>query len=209
MSASHTTTPAKVVDLFPGRTAPHARPIFTRPAVIGLDFGRAIPAAAAPVEANRVRDRDLIRARTEGQRAELVSALLLTLEDNPLASCLCYPSRDVGGHPFVIVIAAGSTFRLLPGDCRTAADALVAEQAFPGCMQPARDLREAAAVAEARGPAGGYRNAAEQRANSLRPGAVLTALRRGDGPSRTGRATTLAIGLMIALTVLACGLLGR
>lgn len=180
MSASHT---AEIVQ-FPAR----------RVQPMAVDLARAIPADTAWVEANRVRTRDVIAARTQGQRDELVSALLLTLEDNPLAPCLCYPSRDVGGHPFVAVVCAGVPFRLQPEDCRTAAAALVAEQAFPGCLRPAADLREAA-------------NRSEQRANAGRTAPVLAIA--SPRPGITGKATTLFLAALIALGAAASTLFGR
>ncbi|WP_426041528.1 hypothetical protein [Brevundimonas sp. TWP2-3-4b1] len=166
------------------------RPIAGAPG--GLDFTRATPAATAPVEANQVRLSATVAARTDAERAELVSALLLTLENNPAAPCLCWPLRDIAGNPCVAVIVAGVPFRLRPDDCRTAADALVAEQAFPGCMQPAHDLREAANTAEQRGPAS-------------RPGGILTLA----SPSRTGMVTTVVLSVLIAATVLVARLFGR
>lgn len=158
----------------------------------GLDFTRATPADPARVEANQVRLSATVAARSDAERAELVSTLLLTLENNPSAPCLCWPLRDIAGNPCVAVIVAGVPFRLRPKDCRMAADALVAEQAFPGCMQPAHDLREAANTAEQRGPA-------------PRPGGILTLA----SPSRTGMVTTIVLSVLIAATVLAARLFGR
>lgn len=180
MSVSHSAD-SKVVDLFPRRVQPH-----------GLDLSRATPADPTIVEAHRVRLSATVAARTDADRAELVAALLLMLEDNPSAPCLCWPLRDIAGNPCVAVIVAGVPFRLRPDDCRTAADALVAEQAFPGCLQPAHDLREAANTADQRGPA-------------PRPGGILTLA----SPSRTGMVATLVLSVLIAATVLVARLFGR
>ena len=159
-----------------------------------LDFSRAVPADDAAIEALRRQTRAVMAAQTNADRAELVSALLLHLENNPLAPCHCWPVRkglDSDRHTPAHVVAsvAGQVFKLTPDDARTAAQALIAENAFPGCVGVAANLRETAAVAELR--------------------------RRQDGPldpapersGRTGFASTAALAglilLMLAVSVLA------
>lgn len=83
-------------------------------------------------------------------RAELISALLLAMEDAPLTPTLCYPVRDISARAHVIVTVGRTPFRLRPDECRAAARMLDDEQAFPGCSGVAADLREAAYIAEAR-----------------------------------------------------------
>lgn len=129
----------------------------------------------------------LIRSRRDETRAELVAALLLELERRPLAPCLCYPGIDVGGHPFVIVTIGDIAFRVLPEDCRTAADTLIAEQAFTGCVGVAGDLNEAASIAEFK----------------ARPSLRLP--RRRYVPAGTGGKVIAALSLIIAVCVVAFG----
>lgn len=171
MSASPT---ARILTFPPRpRVQPHA-----------IDLSRAVPADDAMVERLRAQTSEVIAAYRADDRAELVSALLMQLEAHPLAACLTYPSRDIVGKPFVHVVAAGVNFRLLPEDCRTAAAALIADPAFPGCVGVAGDLREAAAMAEAR------RTGCADR---LEPPA------RAGG--NTGGGTVIALSLLILATV--------
>lgn len=149
---------------------------------LGLDFSRATPADDAAVETLRRQTRAVLAARTRADRDELIAALLLAMEASPLARPLCYPVRQVlnagdAGRAHVIVMVAGQPFRLRPDDCRKAADSLIAEQAFPGCVGAAGDLREAAALAEIRQPHGGPLEGTPE--TSGRTGFVSTAILAG------------------------------
>lgn len=79
---------------------------------------------------------------------EVVATLLLALEDAPLYRPTAYGAVDISGLGFVAVRLDGLTLRLNPADARLAAAALEAEQAFVGCMEDARALRDAAAEAD-------------------------------------------------------------
>lgn len=83
---------------------------------------------------------------------EVVAALLLLLEDAPLHPPAAYAAKDMAGAPFVAVRHAGVTLRVTPDDAQLAADALEAEQAFPGCIGFAAIIRGAALRAEALAP---------------------------------------------------------
>ena len=131
--------------------------------------------ARPPRRFTQFEPRAVISAFREDDSAELVAALLLTMEDAPLTPVLCYPVRDIAQRAHVVVTVGEIVFRLQPDDCRTAADALVGEQAFPGCVGAAHDLREAANVADAR----------------LKHGGPL--IRSAQPPGRTGMASTLAM----------------
>lgn len=176
-----------------------------------LDFSRAIPADDAAIEALRRHTRAAMAARTQVERAELVSALLLHLDNNPLAPCHCYAVRDIQGKGHVAAHVAGQTFRLDPDDARTAAQALIAENAFPGCVGVAANLRETAAVAELRQARGGPVFAADDPA--LKPRRTASgAIAHQETSGRTGFASTAALAglilLMLAVSVLASGAQG-
>lgn len=125
---------------------------------------------------------DLFRAARpiEDDRAELVTALLLTIEGEYLSPVLCYPSRGEGR---VTVMVGTWPFILRPEDCRTAARVLIDENAFAGCIGIAADLREAAALAEADTP---------------RPRLIPAETPCGR-PGVTGMGTTLFMGGLIGL----------
>jgi hypothetical protein len=147
-----------------------------------LDFSRATPADDAAIDQLRANTRAALAARTQADRDELIAALLLAMEASPLARPHCYPVRQVltaddAGRAHVIVMVAGQPFRLRPDDCRKAADSLIAEQAFPGCVGVAGDLREAAALAEIRSPQGGPLDRESE--TSGRTGFVSTAILAG------------------------------
>lgn len=137
------------------------------------------PTSQASAENAHRQTRVLIAAHRQADRAELVAALLLAMENAPLTPAFCYPSRPIDGPGVVIVTLGDLVFSLTPEDCRTAAQTLLAEQAFAGCAGVAANLREASALAEARGPRGGRID---------RP-----ALSHG----HTGMATTLCFAAMI------------
>ena len=138
----------------------------------------APPAIASPSTAPIV-------AHRECDRAELVSALLLAIEAEYLAPVLCYPIRDVAGRADVAVMVGRTPFRLRPDDCRLAAEALTAENAFAGCIGVAADLREAAALAETRGPRGGRIERADRE------------------HGHTGMASTLGLSALVLFTAVA------
>ena len=144
-----------------------------------LDFSRATPAGDALVETVRANTRAVLRAQRDQDRAELVSALLLQLENNPLTPCHCYPVRaDLNGDGAHVIASVGqATFKLRPADARTAADTLIAEQAFAGCAGVAANLREAAALADLRPAHGGPLGDASE--TSGRTGFVSTAILSG------------------------------
>jgi hypothetical protein len=163
---------------FPRRVQPHS-----------LDLSRATPADQAALEAVRRNTVAVIAAHRQADRAELVSALLMAMESLPLDRPLCYPSRDITGRAFVVVTVGGTVFRLQPDDCRTAADALIADPSVTGCIGDAARLREAAALAEVRPAHGG----------PLSPPA--------SHPGRTGMVTTVTlVVLIVTCLILARGL---
>lgn len=88
------------------------------------------------------------------EQPEVVAALLMLLEDAPLHPPTAYAARDLAGVSFVAVRHAGVTLRVTPDDAKLAADALEAEQAFPGCVGFAAVIRGAALRAEALGRCG-------------------------------------------------------
>lgn len=121
-------------------------PAQANPVHLGLDWG-AKPSVA--ILGRQSSDGRFLSRPIEDDRAELVTALLLTIEGEYLAPVLCYPSR---GENRVTVMVGTYPFILRPEDCRTAARALIDENAFAGCIGVAADLREAAALAEADTP---------------------------------------------------------
>lgn len=78
------------------------------------------------------------------RQPEVVANLLLLLEDEPLFPPSIWSDRDGQGRAFVGVRHAGVTLRLEPEDACFAARCLIAEQAFPACVEIACRLREAA-----------------------------------------------------------------
>lgn len=82
------------------------------------------------------------------QHQEVVASLLMLLEDAPLSAPAAFCGRDMTGKPFVGVRHAGVTLRLTPEDAHLAATALIAEQAFIGCVEAAFILRSAAEQAD-------------------------------------------------------------
>lgn len=84
------------------------------------------------------------RAVVPQRQPEVVANLLLLLEDEPLFDPSVWSDRDAQGRPFVGVRRAGVTLRLDPQDAHFAARCLIAEQAFPGCVEVAMRLREGA-----------------------------------------------------------------
>lgn len=154
-----------------------------------LDLSRAVPGDDAEVEALRRQTRAVIAARTQDDRAELVSALLLALEAAPLTPCHCYPVRELDGQGQVVATVGELIFKLRPDDARTAASALFHEQAFAGCAGVAADLREAAARAEIRTAHGGP-------------------LDGHTGP-RTGFASTLILAALICAMIIVSALADR
>lgn len=84
------------------------------------------------------------RAVVPQRQPEVVANLLLLLEDEPLFDPSVWSDRDAQGRPFVGVRHAGVTLRLDPQDAHFAARCLIAEQAFPGCVEVACRLREGA-----------------------------------------------------------------
>lgn len=83
------------------------------------------------------------------EQPEVVAALLLAMEDAPLTPAFAFGATDIiTGRPFVGVRLDGVALRVTVQDARLAAAALVAEQAFVGCMANARALTLAADAAE-------------------------------------------------------------
>ena len=83
------------------------------------------------------------------RQPEVVANLLLLLEDEPLFPPSVWSSRDDQGRAFVGVRHAGVTLRFDPEDACFAARCLIAEQAFPACVEIACRLRDAANGASA------------------------------------------------------------
>lgn len=147
------------------------------PVHLGLDWA-AKPSVA--ILGRQSSDGRFLSRPIEDDRAELVTALLLTIEGEYLSPVLCYPSRGEGR---VTVMVGTYPFILRPEDCRTAARILIDENAFAGCIGVAADLREAAALAEADAP---------------RP-MLAPAEPPRSAPGVTGMGTTLFMGGMIAM----------
>lgn len=181
---------------------------FPRRPLVG-DAATVIPAQAGT---NPVRDRcdlgldiarDIARgpARDPGgdepTQAERVAALLTAMEDSPLMRPCLFAARDLAGTPWVDAVVAGRTFRLFPDDCRLAADALIAEQAFPGCVGLAGDLRETANRADARARLYTPGRLADPAAADVLVTVGQTRLGSGRPYRITGAASTVAFGLMI------------
>jgi hypothetical protein len=145
------------------------------PRAVGLP--NATPADDALVDQVRRQTREVIAAHRQADRDELVAAVLLAMENAPLTPAFCYPSRPIDGPAFVVVTIGDTVFKMAPDDCRTAAQALIADQAFAGCVGVAGNLREAAAAAESRANNGGPLGTAAH--------------------GVTGRATTLFLALLM------------
>ena len=79
---------------------------------------------------------------------EAVADLLLALEKAPDVRPTVFAVRAVDGGSFVAVRLTAETHRLTPGEARLAADALVADQAYPGCVSDANALIDGARAAD-------------------------------------------------------------
>lgn len=99
-------------------------------------------------EGRRILRKPAARPVEPPAQPELVAALLLALEDNPLAPLAVWLSRRLDGGCDVGCRVATAVFVLAPDAARLAAHALFAEQAFVGCVAASLALIDAAERAE-------------------------------------------------------------
>lgn len=81
---------------------------------------------------------------------EQVAELLLALESATDRRPSVFPLQDLAGAPMVAVRLGARGWRLTLDEARLAADALVADMAYPGCVGDAAALGAAAVGAESR-----------------------------------------------------------